>query len=49
MIDTVWYTTNPTITTYKRINQLSDAKEIQTYQWHGNQTEDFRQTSELWS
>ena len=28
MIDTVWYATNPTTTTYKRINQLSDAEKI---------------------
>ena len=34
MIDTVWYATNPTITTYKRINELTDAEEIKTYQWN---------------
>jgi len=33
MIDTVWYTTNPTITTYKRISELTDAEDIKTYKW----------------
>ena len=33
MIDTVWYATNPTITTYKRINQLTDVDYIKKYRW----------------
>ena len=41
MIDTVWYETNPTITTYKRINQLTDADYIQKYRWWTNK-EDLR-------
>ena len=48
MIDTVWYATNPTITTYNRINQLSDAEEILTYhRYHGSNIQNFR-TSDLW-
>ena len=31
MIDTVWYATNPTITTYKRINELTNAKNLRAY------------------
>ena len=41
MIDTVWYATNPTITTYKRIYQLTDAEYIQKYTWPKNK-EDLR-------
>ena len=36
MIDTVWYATNPTITTYKRINQLKYAEKIQKFRWIGD-------------